>query len=215
MHSVPLGSVESLRLSYKTGLNRLFQGYATYLHKNVQETEALGPKKPKAKAPRSPKPTNTSSVTNVISFSSLPFNVSLVSPADKMNDTITPNSTTGNNRGCETDAPCEDFGPNELKVNSSTPERMRNTNKLNSSTKYEREEEEEEGTLGLLVIEPQRNVSHNVQHHPCEAQAIQQALVTRIMNSQDLERNRDFFLYPSTVLDSLLRQRDDFVMRRN
>lgn len=74
---------------------------------------------------------------------------------------------------------------------------------------------EEVGTLGLLVIEPLRNVSHNVQHHPCQSQAIQEALVTRIMNAQDLERNRNFFLYPEKVFRSLLRQKDDFELKTN
>lgn len=154
-------------------------------------------------------------MANVTSPSSLVFNVSLVGPDDEINSTSKANSTTGHNRGRETETSCEDFGPNEQKVSNSTAGSTTYRNKLNTSAGYKREEEEEDGTLGLLVIEPQRNVSHIVQHHPCEAEAIQQALVTRIMNAQDLERNRNFFLYPSTVLHSLLRQRDDFVLRTN
>lgn len=75
--------------------------------------------------------------------------------------------------------------------------------------------EEEAGALGLLIIEPWRNVSHNVRHRPCESPAIQQALVARIINAQDLERNQNFFLYPERVFQSLLRQKDDFELKRN
>lgn len=66
------------------------------------------------------------------------------------------------------------------------------------------------GVPGVLVIEPLRNVSHKVRHHRCQSPAIQEALVTRIMNAQDLESNRNFFQCPEKVFHGLFRQRGDF-----
>ncbi|KAM6907188.1 E3 ubiquitin-protein ligase TTC3 [Xenentodon cancila] len=214
LHSVPLGSVESLRLSYKTGLNRLVQGYTAYLRRNIQEIQAPPQQKPKTKESHWPKPTNTSGITNVTLFNSFLVNVTMLTASDKLNDSTMPNSTKGNNTDCERDVSCEDFGPSEQNISNSTTDDMRNRSKLNTSVGYN-EKEEEEGRLSLLVIEPQRNVSHSVQHHPCESQAIQQALVTRIMKAQDLERNRNFFINLNRVFHSLLRQKDDFELKEN
>ncbi|MED6260650.1 hypothetical protein ATANTOWER_025349 [Ataeniobius toweri] len=184
LHSVPSGSIESLRLSYKTGLNRLVHGYVTYLRKNVLETEATGLLKPKTGPGSRMENNSTSSISNV-----------MVNPAD-----TTSNSTAGENRSCK------GFGVSEL--------RGRNASTLNTSI-VQCIREEEDSKPGLLVIEPQRKVSHNIQHHPCESPSIQQALVTRIMKAQDLQRNRNFFLYPEKVLQSLLRQKDDFELKAN
>ncbi|XP_077596595.1 uncharacterized protein LOC144212518 [Stigmatopora nigra] len=68
---------------------------------------------------------------------------------------------------------------------------------------------------GLLLIETGRNVSHGVHHHPCESPAIQQALVTRIINAQDLENSRSFFLFPQKVFQKLLTQVDAFELDTN
>ncbi|XP_061595158.1 uncharacterized protein LOC133459297 [Cololabis saira] len=212
LQSVPLGSVESLRLSYKSSLTHLVQGYTAYLRRNVQEIQAPSPQKPKTKASHWPKPTNGSSITNVTLSNSFLFNVSMLTKPDKLNDSTMSNSTKGNN--CERDVSCEDFGASEQNISNSSTQNTRNTSKLNPSAGYNGEQEdEEEGRVSLLVIEPQRNVSHSVQHHPCESEAIQQALVTRIMNAQDLERNRNFFTHPNRVLHSLLRQMDDFQLK--
>ncbi|XP_019729213.1 uncharacterized protein LOC109518038 isoform X2 [Hippocampus comes] len=147
LHSVPIGSVESLRLSYKTALNRLVQGYTIYLHRNIWESAASAPQR------RS---------NGTCSSGWWPFNVS---QAETFNET----SYGG---ACETD--------------------------------------EVASKEGLLVIELGRNVSHNVLHHPCESPAIQRALVTRIINAQDLEHSRSFFLLSKKVLQQLLAQEDAF-----
>ncbi|XP_057677300.1 uncharacterized protein LOC130906734 isoform X2 [Corythoichthys intestinalis] len=68
---------------------------------------------------------------------------------------------------------------------------------------------------GLLFIEPGRNVTHGVRHHPCESPAIQQALVTRIINAQDLEDSRGFFLFPKKVFQRLLTQDNTFELDTN
>lgn len=123
------------------------------------------------------------------------FNVSQVSPSistERFNETVAPSSSAEMSRGCEG---------------------MINRKTLNNSTRYIAEEEA--GTLGLLVLEPWRNVSHNVKHHPCESPAIQQALVTRILNALDLDQNRNFFLYSERVFHSLLRQKDGFELKTN
>ncbi|XP_041864985.1 uncharacterized protein LOC121654773 [Melanotaenia boesemani] len=195
LQSVPLGSAESLRLSYKTALNHLVQAYTAYLHRNIKETEAPGPQKLKSSQPASgPRETHMFNMTNM-NFSS---NVGLAHPAHEVNK-----STTFQIK--------QDFGHDNLKGSNDTTEELRSRNTV--SFGYSREEED--SMFGLLVIEFQKNVSHGVQHHPCESPAIQQALVTRIMNSQDLERNRNFFLYSIRVLHSLLRQRDDFELKTN
>lgn len=127
-----------------------------------------------------------------------------------VNETAASNSTAELSRSCKTDRSSEEFELNVSNRSDVTTEVNRKTlNYTNYTTGYSSNED----ALGLLVIEPFRNVSHSVQHHPCESPAIQQALVTRIMNSQDLERNRDFFLYSEKVFHSLLRQRDHFEMR--
>ncbi|XP_029029325.1 uncharacterized protein LOC114869336 [Betta splendens] len=192
LHSVPPGSVESLRLSYKSGLNRLVQGYKAYLRKHIRETEAPGPNKAKTStAGGLIRQTNTSRISNPMSYH--PFNISLLSSknsTERYNETPAPNSAA--------EICCKG---------------LINRNTLNNSTRNSTEEEA--GALGLLIIEPWSNVSHSVQHRPCESPAIQQALVARIINSQDLDQSRKFFLYPERVFHSLLRQRDDFELKRN
>ncbi|XP_037605733.1 uncharacterized protein LOC119476365 isoform X2 [Sebastes umbrosus] len=192
LHSVPPGSAESLRLSYKSALSRLVQGYTVYLHRNIQETPA--PRKPRTRTAAGPDRTNMTCSSNHT------FNDSLVGISTD-NETTTPKPTADISRSCETD-----FGLNVSNRSVETSEV--NLKTLNGTTGNE-------DVQGLLVIELLRNVSHNVQHHPCESPAIQQALVTRIINAQDLERNRNFFQYPEKVFQSLLRQRNDFKMRRH
>ncbi|XP_071317558.1 uncharacterized protein [Trachinotus anak] len=216
LHSVPLGTAESLRLSYKTGLSRLVQGYTAYLRRNIQETAAPEPQKPKIRTATGSRQTNKSSLTNMTCSSNHLFNVSQVSPvgisAERFNQTIAPNSTAEISGSCQTHGSREDFGVNVSKGSNETDVGAVNRKPFTNSTEFR---EEDAGMLGLLVIEPWRNVSHNVQHHPCESPAIQQALVTRIMTTQDLEQNRNFFLYPQKVFHSLLRQRNDFELKTN
>lgn len=139
------------------------------------------------------------------------FNDSQVSPiisSDKFNDTSTPNATADINRMCRKNGSREGSG---LNVPIGSDETTVGAENKNNSCGFNRDEE----VLGLLVIEPLRNVSHRVQHHPCESSAIQQALVTRIMDAQDLERNRNFFRYQDRIFHSFVRQRDDFELKRN
>ncbi|XP_040005760.1 uncharacterized protein LOC120802238 [Xiphias gladius] len=214
LQSVPLGSAESLRLSYKMGLSRLVQGYTAYLRRNIQETAAPGPRKPKTRTASGPRHTDTSSITNVTCSINQLFNVSLASPStstDRFNKTTSSNSTAEISRSCKTHGSREGFGVKVSKGNDNTAVGIVNRKTLTNSTEYSREKDV--GMLGLLAIEPLRNVSHNVQHYPCESPAIQQALVTRIINAQDLERNRNFFLCPEKVFHSLLRQRNDFELK--
>ncbi|KAK1883335.1 putative ubiquitin carboxyl-terminal hydrolase 3 [Dissostichus eleginoides] len=194
LHSVPLGSAESLRFSYKSALSHLVQGYTSYLHRNIQETPAS--RKPRARIVSRPENINISCSSIHIS------NNSLVN----FNDTGTPNITAGNRRRCKANTPSGDFGSKVTNRSKVTVGVNRET--LNDSIGYE-------DVQGLLVIEPWRNVSHDVQHHPCKSPAIQQALVMRIINAQDLERNRNFFLYQEKVLLSFLRQSDDFELKTN
>lgn len=137
------------------------------------------------------------------------FNDSQVSPiisSHKFNETSTPNATA--DRICRRNGSSEDSG---LSVPIGSDETCVGMENKNNSCGFNRDEE----VLGLLVIEPLRNVSHSVQHHPCESSAIQQALVTRIMDAQDLERNRNFFRYQDRIFHSFVRQRDDFELKIN
>ncbi|XP_053188308.1 uncharacterized protein LOC128371927 [Scomber japonicus] len=214
LRSVPFGSAESLRLSYKSSLGRLVQDYAAYLRRHIQETGAPRPRKPKTRTKGGPRQTTAtiSSLTNSSCLGQRLFNVSLVSPSnltESFNDTTTPSSTAEMSRICKTGGSNEDSGLNVPERRDKTTVGMISRNALNST--YSRDEGA--GMLGLLVIEPSRNVSHNVQHHPCESPAIQQALVSRIIDAQDLDRNRNFFLYPEKVIHNLLRQKDDFELK--
>ncbi|XP_028323137.1 uncharacterized protein LOC114476078 isoform X2 [Gouania willdenowi] len=191
LHSVPLGSVQSLRLSYKTGWNRLVQGYTAYLHRNIQETEA-------------PEPSSASIIKNSTSFNTFLFQFSQSANFPKLKH---PNST---DKCCKTGGTSEDLVLKETKAANESSVIRINTNKHNFTDHSLAVEEEDK--LGLLVIEPLRNMSHNVHHHPCESVAIQQSLVTRIINSMDLERSRNFFLYPEKVFLRLIRQRSDFMV---
>lgn len=163
------------------------------------ETGAAGPLKPKPRPAIRFMSSNISVISNVTGSSR---------HADKVNNSTTPSVIV--NSSCNTDGAGKDFGLGELKGSSDIT-----AGETNSNTSAGCIREEEDSGLGLLVIEPQRKVSHSVQHHPCESAAIQQALVTRIMKAQDLEQNRNFFLYPQKVLQSLLRQRDDFELKTN
>lgn len=208
---MPSGTAESLRRSYRSGLAGLVLDYTAYLRRHIHETAAPRPRKPRTRTSSVPRQANTFSITNMTCSGNGLFNDSLNSPSistDKFNETTKPNATADISRICKTNGSSEDFGLNVPKGSVEATVSMENKNTLNNSAGYNRDEDV--GILGLLVIEPLRNVSHNVQHHPCESPAIQQSLVTRIINAQDLERNRNFFQCPEKVFHSLLRQRDDF-----
>eukprot|EP00064_Thunnus_orientalis_P018230 superscaffoldBa00004125_g18324 len=201
---------------HQSSLAGLVQDYANYLRRNIKETGAPRLRKPKTRTNSGPRQTraNISSLTNSSCSSYRLLNVSLVSPSnstDRFNETITPNATAEMSRICKTGTSNEDFGLNVTEGGDETTVGMMSRKTLNVSTAYSRDEGA--GMLGLLVIEPLRNVSHNVRHHPCESPAIQQALVSRIINAQDLDRNRNFFLYPEKVIHNLLRQNDDFELK--
>ncbi|XP_054481149.1 uncharacterized protein LOC129113055 [Anoplopoma fimbria] len=204
LNSVPQGSAESLRLSYKTAISHLVQGYKAYLHRNIKETPAT--QKPRTENPGQ---TNTLGRTNMTCLSNHIFNDSLVrASTDTFNETTTPKLTVDISRGCKTDGSVGDFGLHVSNRRNETTDVPVNRKTLGNTTGHE-------DVQGLLVIEPGRNVSHKVQHHPCQSPVIQQSLVTRIINAQDLERNRNFFLYPDKVFYRLLRQKDDFELKMN
>lgn len=184
LNSVPRGSAESLRRAYKSKFDCLVQDYTTYLRRNIHETAAVGPKKSQTNSSQQ----QTDTLTNLTCQGNAGFNFSLAGPVtskDFSNETTPANKTlsTRNILWCK-----------ESHVSSS------------EGTK----KDDDVGVPGVLVIEPLRNVSHKVRHHRCQSPAIQEALVTRIMNAQDLESNRNFFQYPEKVFHGLLRQRGDF-----
>lgn len=160
------------------------------------ETGAPGPLKPKPQPSIRFMSSNSSVISNVTGS---------CRHAEKVDDSTTPSVIVNNSNG---DGAGKDFGLRELKGSGTIT-----VGETNSSTSAGCVREEEDSGLGLLVIEPQRKVSHSVQHHPCESAAIQQALVTRIMKAQDLEQNQNVFLYSKKVLQSLVRQREDFELK--
>lgn len=177
-----------------SGLAQLIQDYTTYLGRNIRETAASGPKKTRTASVQ--RQTDTLSCTNFTCLANTVFNDSL---AETMISTNSSNETATTNKTADT----------ICKTEGSRTDFQHMENQLNISAGYKGDQDV--GVLGLLVIEPLRNVSHSVHHHPCESPAIQQALMIRIMNAQDLERNRNFFQHPQKVFRGLLRQRGHFV----
>ncbi|KAF7650854.1 hypothetical protein LDENG_00119420 [Lucifuga dentata] len=221
LHSVPSGSAESLRLSYKTGLTRLVQVYTAYLRRSIQETGAAGPPPPRDRAAGGLIQTaaNTSGTINMTCSGSKSSrnnldHISSISPSilsTILNETTTPNSTVEVSRMCKTNESSEALGQHVQRISNESTAGTTGRKTISSCSGERRHEEAVRP--GLLVIESQRNVTHTVQHRPCESPAIQQALMTRIIDAQDLQRNRDFFLYSEEVFHSLLRQRDDFELK--
>lgn len=70
------------------------------------------------------------------------------------------------------------------------------------------------GMSGLLVIEPYRNVTHRVQHRPCESKVIEEFLLARIIAAQDIEQSKYFFLHTESDFDDLFKQRGDFELKK-
>lgn len=205
---MPIGSAESLRHSYKSGLTHLVEDYTAYLRRNIHETAALGPEKRRTRTSGASRKTKTFSRTNETCSSNSDFNENLVSPSTptaKMNETTTPNVAANISRVCKTGGFAKDFGHNVPNFNDRNAV---SSKRLNSSAGFI--SDGDPGIRGLLVIEPLVNVSHNVQHHQCESPAIQEALVTRIVSALDMERNINFFRYSKKVFRSLIRQRDVF-----
>lgn len=202
LKSMPVGAAESLRRSFKSQLNQLIGHYTVYLRRNIRETAAPKPGKRKNRQ------------SSVLRHAKM---VNQTSPACSGTSTITSGTATGEldelsasnaaaniSRKCKREVLEEVSGGNVTDVTDKNPVGTEKRKKLRHSSGIN------SGALGLLVIEPLRNVSHSVQHHPCESPAIQQALVTRFMDALDMEQNKQFFQYPQKVFLSLLRQDDDF-----
>ncbi|CAN9501166.1 unnamed protein product [Ophioblennius macclurei] len=194
LNSVPSGSVRSLRVSYKTGFNHLIQRYTTYLRNNIRETAAPAePGRARSRAESRQTQTSTFNMTSVNVSSSVPLNISHNLNASEC---------------CKTLVAGEDFALNNTTGRLSVDDKPES--ELDSSATQHVMQEEDGALLGLLVIEPLRNVSHAVHHHACQSPVIQQALVTRIVDAQDLQRNTNFFSSPEKVLQGLFRQAEDF-----
>ncbi|XP_056133375.1 uncharacterized protein LOC130110325 [Lampris incognitus] len=232
LNSVPRGSAESLRLSYKTGFSRLMQGYTTYLRRNIQETAPTatpGPATRRAGGRRQA----SASRSNMTGFknTTLSKTTYTTDPTRRLVDVspIRPNNTSGRLSQTNTTAPTartirtlrssgssEATGPTWPKGSDKTTVGLvRNETIIAGAPSVSSVDSRKRKTAsqGLLVIEPLRNVSHSVQHHPCQSPAIEQALVTRIIDTQDLERSRDFFLHSEKLFSSLLRQSNDFELK--
>ncbi|KAK0133989.1 hypothetical protein N1851_030457 [Merluccius polli] len=219
LKSVPPGSAESLRLSYRTAFSQLVLDYASYLRRNVRETPPTGTHRPVVAQPVGQTPEATTShhlphngterglsETNGVGVAvCVGGNVSLACPKGHLNRTTADvrNSTTTTNQ-----AAALTRGSNEVIGHTSPSKRgAANLSSGGGGTEHTTASE------GLLVIETMRNVSHSVQHHACESPVIEQALATRLLDAQDLEESRDFFLYSHTLFNDLLGQRGDFDLR--
>ncbi|KAM4629079.1 uncharacterized protein ACJ7VT_001462 isoform 2-T2 [Polymixia lowei] len=217
LHSVPTGSAESLRLSYKTGFSRLVQGYTAYLRRNIQETAPPGTRGPSGQRQTSANRSNLSNMTSLSSnghnktnMTSFTRRFEVPPVTGRLNQTsITnlPNKASGSSEVIGLNGPKGSDKTAAATVSSNTS----TASELNMSTGGSMTEEL--ASHGLLVIEPLRNVSHRVQHHPCESSAIEQGLVTRIIDAQDLEDIREFFLYSEKLFRFLLRQSDGFELK--
>lgn len=213
---MPWGSAASLRLSYKTALNRLIQDYTAYLRRNTQETAPSNPQQLQTRSSAQTRHTNTSNTTNATCLGQNLFNNSRANVSflrASSNEMTTTSSDVDIRRKCKTQGFERMFDVTKAKGSNRRNTSIESREKLTNLTMFNRDKGAH--LLGLLVIEPWRNVSHNVQHHPCESPAIQEALVTRIMSAQDLQRNRNIFRAPDRVFHRLLRQRGDFELKTN
>lgn len=199
---MPVGAAESLRHSCKSELNQLIEHYMVYLRRNIHEIAAPKPGKRRNRQFSVLKQTNTFNQTSLTcpGTGRIDFSTATV----KVNETNAPNAAANISRKCITELLGQASGRNWTNMHDRDPVETEIRKKLSSSIGING------GALGLLVIEPLRNVSHSVQHHQCESPAIQQALVSRIMDALDMEQNKHFFKYPGRVFHSLLRQKDDF-----
>lgn len=178
--SVPRGSAESLRLSYRTGFSRLVQGYTAYLRRNVQEMAPTQGSSRVAGFRMAVGPSDT-----------LPKPTKAIDPAE-----LRASSNSGQSEPSGLSGPVLEprgtLGPVKPALEPS----------VDSGSVGSR--------LGLLVLEPLRTLSHGVQHRPCESPAIADALVTRIMAAQDLEHVREFFQHSEKYFNRLLSQKKSF-----
>lgn len=177
---MPVGAAESLRRSCKSELNHLIMDYMAYLRRNIRETAGTRPRK---RRNRQSDVFRQSSTFNQTSLTWSGPNLIAASKIEVLSDSSGGNVTEVDDKSA---------------VGTEKRKRLSNSSGINSSA------------MGLLVIEPLRNVSHNVQHHQCESPAIQHALVSRIMDALDMEQNKHFFQYSEKVFYHLLRQEDDF-----
>lgn len=197
LKSMPVGAAESLRRSCKSELNQLIEHYNVYLRRHIREIAAPGPGKRKSRQSSVLNPTNTFNRTSLTCSGT-----GRIAPSDITTGKMDETDAANKSRKCITEVSGHVSGRNVTNMN--VRETVEKRKKLSSSAGVK------SGALGLLVIEPLRNVSHSVQHHQCESPAIQQALLTRIMDALDMEQNRQFFQYPGKVFHSLLRQKDGF-----
>lgn len=201
LKSMPIGAAESLRRSCKSELNQLIEHYMVYLRRNIHEIAAPGPGKRKSRQSSVLKQTNTFNQTRVTCSGT--GQIASSTATGKINETYASDAAANSSRKC-IEVLGQVSGRNVTNMNDRDPVGTEKRKKLSSSAGIN------SGALGLLVIEPLRNVSHSVQHHQCESPAIQQALVTRIMDALDMEQNKRFFQYPGRVFHSLLRQKGVF-----
>lgn len=199
---MPVGAAETLRRSCKSELNQLITDYMVYLRRNIRETAAPRPRK---RRNRQSGVLRQSSRFNQTSLTwSDPDLIAASTEAWKINEPTASNSAANIGRKCKIEVLSDSSGGNVTEVDDKSAvgtekrKRLSNSSDINSSA------------MGLLVIEPLRNVSHSVQHHQCQSPAIQHALVSRIMDALDMEQNKHFFQYTEKVFSSLLRQEDDF-----
>lgn len=202
LNSVPVGAAESLRRSCKSELNQLIEHYKVYLRRNIQETAAPGPGKPKSRQSSVLNQTNTVNQTSLSCSGT--GQIASSTAAGKTHETNASDAAADKSGKCVREVLGQVSGRNVTNGNDRDPVGTEKRKMLSSSAGIK------SGALGLLVIEPLRNVSHSVQHHQCEAPAIQQALLTRIMDALDMEQNKHFFQFPARVFHSLLKQKDGF-----
>ncbi|XP_053194529.1 uncharacterized protein LOC128378966 isoform X1 [Scomber japonicus] len=67
------------------------------------------------------------------------------------------------------------------------------------------------GPSGSLIVEPLRNVSHEVHHKVCEGKLIQRALAERFLSAQNLQRGKEFFQSSHKHNEALMAQQEHFV----
>ncbi|KAJ3599142.1 hypothetical protein NHX12_033105 [Muraenolepis orangiensis] len=232
LKSVPPGSAESLRLSYKTAFSQLVQDYASYLRRNVRETPpGVGAHRPTAARPGDGRvPEATASHHRTDSGTER-------EPSKANRGPVTPGLTEGQVGPARPQGPLDRAATAPHRLNLTTVANRAATPTGGSEGVLRHQgltetdaspaavpasgnsgggggaEHSTAAGEGLLVIEGTRNVSHSVQHRACESPVIEQALAVRLLDAQDLDEIRVFFQYSQQLFDHLLGQRGDFDLK--
>nr|XP_015216773.1 PREDICTED: uncharacterized protein LOC107079155 [Lepisosteus oculatus] len=74
-------------------------------------------------------------------------------------------------------------------------------------------ERQQASGIGVLVIEPLKNLSHNIQHKNCASKAIENEIVNKILEKQQMPKVKEFFETTYQNLNKFINQHQDFFVQ--